>query len=201
MVIGDDLDPSDELVTDGGQPGLLDQLAHGGLLERLAPLDSAPGQGPATARRAVPPSDETQRAIVDHDGPDAELGPPRLNGRQRIVHDSWRLRPTTIRWATIPWASKKFLLARMPGSTTDSIEVEPTSAAALQRDDQSPTDTDAARLGPDEELVHRGDRGTQRGSGESHDHSVDLAGEHDLGHHGPELTEQGLSSPLIGQLG
>ena len=70
----DSLGPSEEAVDDDLEPGLLERLAHDGLVQRLAPLHPSAGHRPLPRRRPAAPPHEQERVGVDAHRADGDLG-------------------------------------------------------------------------------------------------------------------------------
>ena len=81
-------DPAHEGAAHALEPGLLVELPHDRLGQRLARLDPAARHGHHPAPGPLAPPDQQQTVVLDDDGPDAHLGhAPLVTGRQRPVHD------------------------------------------------------------------------------------------------------------------
>ena len=78
------LDPSEEVVDDHPQTGLLDGLAHDSLVQRLEVLDLPAGDRPRARRGTVPAAHEQQAVFVDGE-PGSDLR-QRRGGRGRCHH-------------------------------------------------------------------------------------------------------------------
>src|SRR5581483_930333 len=118
-LVGDALDPAEEAVDHDLETGLLADLTHDGFVERLSPLDPAAGHRPHPCCGPVPAADEEDAVAVERDGPDRHLG--------RAHAESGRFRCITSARAVKPCSSKKFFVARWPGSARASTPVQPRS--------------------------------------------------------------------------
>ena len=73
VAVADPLDPADELAAHAFEPGLFGELAHDGLGQQLARLDSPTGHRPEPRGGTVAAADQQQLLVLDDDGADADL--------------------------------------------------------------------------------------------------------------------------------
>lgn len=120
VVLVDAFHPPQEAVADHLQSGLLGHLPYDGFGQGLAGLDASTGNAPEAGRRPSSAAHEQQPLGIDGYGPDAHLR-----------HVAPVAQADSIRWcitsslAVNPHSSKKFLVARIPGSATASTPQHP----------------------------------------------------------------------------
>ena len=116
------LDPPHQGTADSVHPGLLGQFPHHRRHHRFSGLDVSTGNRPESDAGLPPPPDHEKAFVAHRYRPDAEFGA--TTGHRPSNHLC-----TSIPLATMPWVSKKFFVARSPGSASDSMPTAPLSTA------------------------------------------------------------------------
>ena len=162
-VLVDALDPADERAAHALEAGLLADLADHRLGQQLAALDPAAGDRPLPRRRPVAPPDQQQAAVVDGDARRRRARGARSSrilrrlGSQPTVHERCAR-------AVRPKRSKKFLVARLPGSGERVDAGAPVLARTTRRAGPSSPRRRRRprRLGLDVEVVDDAERSGRR---------------------------------------